>query len=188
MPIQIGQTSASFSNPTALLSDCHRRIESFLRTLSAIAGLNGRVLSPPEAQALENALGYFHNAAPKHTADEEESLFPRLRGLDNQALKTALTHLDRLEADHEHVAPLHEGVQVLGRQWIAEGQLSPEGALRFASLVENLQQIYREHIKVEDDLVFPAAASLLSDEAKSQIGKEMAERRSGNPLAGNPRS
>ena len=29
--------------------------------------------------ALESALRYFREAAPKHTADEEESLFPRLR-------------------------------------------------------------------------------------------------------------
>jgi len=29
--------------------------------------------------ALESALRYFREAAPKHTADEEESLFPRMR-------------------------------------------------------------------------------------------------------------
>ena len=30
MPVQIGAQSHSFSDPTGLLSDCHRRIEMFL--------------------------------------------------------------------------------------------------------------------------------------------------------------
>jgi hypothetical protein len=34
MPVQIGAQSHSFSDPTGLLSDCHRRIEMFLGTLS----------------------------------------------------------------------------------------------------------------------------------------------------------
>jgi hypothetical protein len=36
-------------------------------------------LNEEQRGAFEAALRYFREAAPKHTADEEESLFPRLR-------------------------------------------------------------------------------------------------------------
>ena len=39
MPVQIGATTHSFSDPTGLLSDCHRRIEMFLGTLEAAAAV-----------------------------------------------------------------------------------------------------------------------------------------------------
>lgn len=38
MPIQIGQKPApTFQQPLELLSDCHRRVESFLRSLIIVA-------------------------------------------------------------------------------------------------------------------------------------------------------
>jgi hypothetical protein len=37
MPVQIGTTTHSFSDPTGLLSDCHRRIEMFLGVLQTVA-------------------------------------------------------------------------------------------------------------------------------------------------------
>lgn len=76
MPIQIGVKTHSFSDPTGLLSDCHRRIEMFLSVLEAIAAVIDRPASEETRQSLESALQYFDQAAPKHTADEEVSLFP----------------------------------------------------------------------------------------------------------------
>ena len=79
MPVQIGAQTHNFSDPTGLLSDCHRRIEMFLGTLERVASVIDRPLTEETRPALESALRYFREAAPKHTADEEESLFPRLR-------------------------------------------------------------------------------------------------------------
>ncbi len=45
MPVQIGARSHSFSDPTGLLSDCHRRIEMFLGTLERIASVIDRPLT-----------------------------------------------------------------------------------------------------------------------------------------------
>ena len=78
MPIQIGAKVADVSKPMALLSDCHRRIEMFLGVLHGIAQPENRLLTKDEQGSLEKALNYFHDAAPKHTADEELSLFPGL--------------------------------------------------------------------------------------------------------------
>ena len=78
MPIQIGAKVADFSKPMVLLSDCHRRIEMFLGVLNGIAQLENRPLTKDEQGSLEKALRYFHEAAPNHTADEEQFLFPGL--------------------------------------------------------------------------------------------------------------
>lgn len=79
MPVQIGATTHSYSEPTGLLSDCHRRIEMFLGSLERVAARVDQPFSSEFRSAPEAALRYFHEAAPKHMADEEESLFPRLR-------------------------------------------------------------------------------------------------------------
>ena len=79
MPVQIGAKTHSFSDPTALLSDCHRRIEMFLGNLEKIAVSIDRRLGNEERAALESSLRYFREAAPKHTADEEESVFSRMQ-------------------------------------------------------------------------------------------------------------
>ena len=79
MPVQIGSKASDFSDPTGLMSDCHRRIEMFLTALRAVGDCDGRQLAEDERRALDAALRYFCEAAPKHNADEEESLFPRLR-------------------------------------------------------------------------------------------------------------
>ena len=106
MPVQIGATAHNFSDPTGLLSDCHRRIEMFLRSLQAVAS-EGQQLDDERRRALDLALRYFRESAPKHTADEEESLFPRLRSVGDPELKTALEKVEALERDHREADALH---------------------------------------------------------------------------------
>ena len=77
MRITIGAKQESgFDDPIGLLGDCHRRIEQFLSILVAVADqARGGRLNHDQRIALETGLRYFREAAPKHTADEEESLF-----------------------------------------------------------------------------------------------------------------
>ena len=81
MPVTLGgPPQASFEQPLALLSDCHRRIERFLDVLLRITKTrSGGELDEEHSSALLTALEYFRSAAPKHTEDEESSLFPRLQ-------------------------------------------------------------------------------------------------------------
>src|ERR1044072_5942127 len=99
MPVQIGQRAESFSNPLGLLTDCHRRIEMFLRALTTVAGKSDGALDAEQRDALEKSLTYFRDAAPKHPADEEESLFPRMRRVENAEVRAALAQVDSLERE-----------------------------------------------------------------------------------------
>ncbi len=177
MPVQIGAKTHNFTDPTGLLSDCHRRIEMFLETLAAAGKVMDAPPSVDTARALQSALVYFRQAAPKHTADEEQSLFPRLRGREEPELKSALSTLDRLEKDHEAVSSLHAEVERLAETYLETGSLSASDVQAFQTAVARLQETYREHIRVEDFTVFPLAAHLLSDSDKSAIAQEMATRR-----------
>jgi hemerythrin-like domain-containing protein len=185
MAVQIGSTSPDFSDPIRLLSDCHRRVEMFLGSLKAI-GENYEILDDEGERALQNALRYFRQAAPKHTADEEESLFPRLRRLEGDA-SAALSEIDRLEADHRWAAPLHDEVESIGALWIADRQLSEGNRERFRCAVEQLQAMYSKHINIEDSVLFPVANQILPEHQKREIGLEMARRRNVRAAEGETR-
>lgn len=178
MPVQIGASTHNFSNPTGLLSDCHRRVEMFMGALESVAAVCDKPVTAQARHSLDLALRYFREAAPKHTADEEESLFPVLRSIDDAALKAALGRLDALEADHRWAEPLHAEVDSVGLAYLQSGHLDRDQASRFKNAVRQLAEMYRRHIEVEDSQVFPAASRVLNEEQKKQIASEMAARRS----------
>lgn len=177
MPVQIGAKSHNFNDPTGLLSDCHRRIEMFMRSLEGVAKV---IDSPPDEEtkrALETVLRYFREAAPKHTADEEESLFPRLRELRSPEVENAFSRLDDLEGDHRWAEPLHAKVEEVGREYLSQGRLSEAQIAGFRAAVAQLSAMYQRHIAVEDETLFPVAAKVLSEADKHAIAAEMAKRR-----------
>jgi iron-sulfur cluster repair protein YtfE (RIC family) len=179
MAIQIGaKPESSFKQPLGLLSDCHRRIERFLAQLiSVTAQVQGRQLGEPQREALEVALRYFRKAAPLHTQDEEASLFPRLRAADSAEAQAALEALDSLEADHDVADIAHAEVDRLGQRWLEVGSLTAEETLHLMETLHTLQETYRRHIAVEDQIIFPMAGRALTPEQITAVGQEMATRR-----------
>lgn len=177
MPVQIGGSVHDFSDPTGFLADCHRRIEMFLGSLEALAKRIDSPLTPENRRGLKAALRYFGESASKHNADEEESLFPRMRRNRHPEIQAALAKLDTLEREHRWAAPLHAEVERLGAIYLSGKRLSPEEVEGFRRAVSELGAMYREHIRVEEDVVFPAAARLLSRDERTAMGEEMAARR-----------
>jgi hemerythrin-like domain-containing protein len=177
MSVQIGTKPSHFSDPTGLLSDCHRRIEMFLGTLRAAADLAGRQLGEDERRALEAALRYFREAAPKHNADEEESLFPRLRAVSTPEVGVVLEKISRLEQEHRWAAPLHAEVDSLGQLWLRDGQLSGDQAQALHAALGELDSMYRTHIEYEDRVLFPLATRRLTAAQRAETAHEMAKRR-----------
>lgn len=177
MPIVIGaKPESNFADPIGLLTDCHRRIERFLAVLVTVAEqARGGALSPEQRSAMETALRYFREAAPKHTADEERTLFPRLRNMPEA--EAVLARMESLEDDHRRADRDHAEVDHLGHAWLASGALTANDAERLSTLLGELTALYRDHIAVEEGELFPAAAALLSEADRKAIGGEMAARR-----------
>jgi hemerythrin-like domain-containing protein len=173
MPIQIGALPDSgFDNPLGMLADCHRRIEHFLHILSTVAEhIDPGTLSGEEIAAIHAALNYFRTGGIRHNADEEESLFPRLRASGESA------DLDSLESDHQVTGELHQEADALYRKWISAGSLDITEHLRLTAITSRLQRIYQDHIRLEESVVFPRAARTLSPEELAAMGKEFERRR-----------
>jgi hemerythrin-like domain-containing protein len=179
MFLKIGQRpDHGFDEPLGLLRDCHRRIEHFLSVLMSISSQHaGEHLDTRSREQLEGALRYFATAAPRHTADEEQSLFPRLAAAHDPNSRKAIELVQRLECDHTDASVLHATVDRLGRQWLQAGALPAGDAMSLREAVERLDSLYKSHIAVEDQQLFPAAAGLLSADDLRDIGQEMARRR-----------
>ncbi len=176
MAIQIGaKPDSGFDDPIGMLKDCHRRIEHFLNILCLVAECVGdRSLTGEERSAVKAALQYFHTGGERHTLDEEESLFPRLSGA---AGEDDLEVIERLERDHTHAADLHASVDWLYTSWITDGVLESGDHQRLLSQTASLRQLYKEHIEIEETIIFPRAAKILDSQTIAAIGHEFNTRR-----------
>jgi hemerythrin-like domain-containing protein len=176
MGIQIGaKPDSGFDNPIGMLTDCHRRIEHFLNILCVVVEqAAGRALTDEEKGAVQSALQYFRVGGQRHTADEEESLFPRLRAA---SATVTLKELSGLESDHRDADDLHRAADTLYTAWIATGPLSPDDEQRLLLITKRLRHLYEEHIRVEEQTVFPLAAQMLDTGTIAAIGREFRKRR-----------
>lgn len=183
MAVKLGSAPlAGFDQPLQLLKDCHRRIEHFLGVLGAVVDHTGEgPLDDEGRRALEIALWYFHEAAPRHTADEEESLFPRLRRSQHPGADDSMQDMARLEDDHRRADAAHQQVHQLGQRWLSAGRLGPEDREAFGRLLKELSTTYSAHIRLEEERIFEAASRVLTAEELREIGSEMERRRSSNP-------
>jgi hemerythrin-like domain-containing protein len=179
MPINIGnKLESDFRNPIGMLSDCHRRIERFLGALLSIAEqAAGGPIPEDHRKHFETALRYFSEAAPKHTLDEEESLFPRLLEHKSYETDSALAILEVLEAEHVTASERHSIIDKLGNEWLLQATLSEAATDLLISNLKRLQSDYGTHISLEENNLFPLADRLLTPGEKRLIALEMAGRR-----------
>ncbi len=179
MPVSLGtQGQPGFDTPFALMSDCHRRIEGFLAVIRrALERCSTGPLDDEAGAALRAAQRYFREAAPRHTEDEEESLFPRLRAVGGESLGGLLREAERLEREHDEAERLYAAIDERIDAWLLEGRLRKgEGEFILRDL-DALDRLYARHIAFEDETLFPAAEGALDASQIREIGQEMAARR-----------
>ena len=179
--LTIGQPHVpDFSDPLGLMRHCHRKIEGFLKGL-ADAGeiLRGERGGDPAGalHLIDSAREHFAVRGPKHTEDEEVSLFPRLREHGGGEAEDALSALSELEAEHRAAEVVHAEFDELVVGLPRDGSAGPQTMDRFAELVASLGDLYRPHISIEDEIIFPAAARLIPPHVLAEIGREMRGRR-----------
>lgn len=176
MPVQIGaKLDSGFDDPLGMLQDCHRRIERFLVILCDVAErAHARSLTGGESDAVRAALAYFRDGGRRHTADEEESLFPRMRALSSAAALDSISHL---EDDHREADSLHNDIDRLYTNWISTGAVNAANQASLLEKTRRLRALYAQHIEAEETTVFPHAARVLDSEAVRAIGAEFRARR-----------
>lgn len=172
--IQIAHSAtpaATLDTPIAHLSACHRRIEERLCTLERAAPeLCARTA---EVMAVFQAVFWFFDSnGAHHTADEEESFFPRIV---NRISPEEREFLQSLEAEHTRVEAVYDDLKEQVARLSAPP--SPAEQAQLASSVEKLCALYRAHIASEEERLPAIASRSLSAAELSAISKEMKQRR-----------
>jgi hemerythrin-like domain-containing protein len=175
--LQIGQKRTSFDQPLAFLEACHRRIERFIAVIVRVSTERRTApLDDEYAEALAAALDFFGSNARKHEADEEASLFPRMREAEDERIRAVVERVDSIEGEHRELSALHERVEALARPWVTARRADESVIDEIRALATDLEARYAAHIAVEDEEIFAAAAHL-PKAVLARIGREMAARR-----------
>ena len=176
MITSLGKKPQRPSGLVELLLACHERIRRF----TALAQTIALSRDAPDAEVVE-ACGaverYFARALPLHVADEEESILPRLRGLDSE-LDHALTHM---HVQHQsHTAPLARLLGALAAVAAAPEQAAPRAHL--AAVATELVQTFEEHLMLEESVIFPRLGQL-ERHVQDEVLRELRARRAGDESA-----
>ena len=166
--LQKGSQDAA-EHPLDHLMACHRRIEDRLATLER-AGTAFAENREEALAAIRRSLEFFATNGVRHTADEEESVFPRM--LPSLCIEEAEL-VAGLERQHEEAQLLHDA---LDRAVEGLGAEEPD-VEGYRRAVADLAEFYRQHIAVEDSTVMAIARRVLSEEQLRAIRGEMRERR-----------
>ena len=170
--MQIGKRAREQSDELVdLLLDCHQRIRRFVAIAVRLAGAEEASVS--EIRETASIVGrYFAEALPLHVLDEEESVLPRLRGLDlatDQAL-------DAMHAEHgEHVDHVGELVS-LCQELEREPETREKHRARLGFLGKILEEQFEMHLEREETIIFPRLAEL-PEQTQRDITVELRNRR-----------
>ena len=171
--------SPDFSDPFAIFIKCHRRLENHLRSLERacehlIEGTRDEKISA--YFAIDLARSYMAGPHRMHIEDEERSLFPRLQ--DHQAAGLeALAALGELESQHRTAEQLQQELDSLIARMPRDGSTLPRDLDYLNELVAMLASLYRSHMNLENEFVYPLAARLLTRSERQRISAEMRARR-----------
>jgi hemerythrin-like domain-containing protein len=177
--IDLIEPAPTFDDPLGMLRACHRRIERALDVVDRVAALEREgPLNDDAREALRRTLDYFATGVPRHAADEEQSLFPRLRDALGENASDLLAMMDGLAREHAAADSAHRELELLGGELLRDGRFCHVARReRFTEVVKTLRQLYREHIRIEDDELMPLAAGVVDPGQLEQVGADMAARR-----------
>ena len=165
-----GAAAPGFDDPLEMLEACHGRIRAQCGTLQKLQqylplhGCDGQA-----RQAAQAILRYFDTAGQHHHEDEENDLFPALRGTMNVE---AGELVGRLLQEHRGMEAAWQRLRSLLLA-VADGRSD----LLDAGAAADFIAVYDRHIELENGRLLPLAASLLSATQLEAIGRSMAARR-----------
>lgn len=175
-PAPPGATTAAAPPGDAMfgfLDDCHREMQRQLGLLTALArDIETDGLTPVVRARVREVQTWFNVQAREHHLDEEHNVFPALLASADDEVVQAARRLTQdhawLETDWMEIEP-SLAAAADGYTWF------DPAVLRYA--VEVFQQLYLDHIVLEETLAYPAARSAIPQAEIAAMGVEMARRR-----------
>ena len=170
---QISPARASHSEDAVeLLTGCHQRIRHFTGVAAKLA--HAQAASPQEiAQAADAVHRYYSVSLPLHEADEDVSLRPRLAEAGDERVRHALVAMgDQHQAIDELLERLLPLLVLVRNNPAAIAEAGGEMCL----ITQALQEIFQAHLEMEEQIIFPAIATLDAG-LRAQLLAEMQQRR-----------
>jgi hemerythrin-like domain-containing protein len=172
--IHLGAAPAMERDAVDMLTACHQRIRSFTGIALRLAEAQGS--GPAEvANAAAAVHRYYSIALPLHEADENESVYPRLRDVLTDAGEQRA-----LQDMVEQHGPLNQVIARLLPRWDdLRGAPEKLPAVSAPLLADSrrLLELWNEHLALEEQAVFPLIRERLNPEALRDIHAEMKRRR-----------
>ena len=156
-----------------LLIGCHLRIRHFTAAAVKLAHAQGAT-DDEIRQAAAAVYRYYSVSLPLHEADEEDTVRPRLNPVAGERVRHALLAMaDQHQGIYDFVERLMPLLQLLERN---PGSLSQVGG-EMCSLTSALDEIFRAHLQMEEEVIFPAIQALLPQTTRDDMFREMQARR-----------
>lgn len=166
-----------FDVPFEMLAACHERV---LRTLDLLESLRRHMhlhgFDANASDAIRDVMRFFDLAGPLHHEDEELHVFPVLLAHQKARLGAVIR---QLQQDHRDMEDTWAGVRaVLVRAQEAGREtrnpvLTAADDLAFARFAD----LYGDHIRTEESLVYPASLERLGVHDLGVMGADMMRRR-----------
>jgi hemerythrin-like domain-containing protein len=177
MPIPF---QVDFTKPLDVLFQCHSRIAA---NLEALRRASETLRNSDECEftevfaTIDTVLTHFSTAGIKHTQDEEESLFPRMREYRDRVVSDVFEVIGQLEIQHKRAVSIENSLNKMLVNLAADEMPDKNKLDLFCDLSESLYDLYRPHIQMENEFVFPSAGKILTRNELLEVGKEMYQRR-----------
>ena len=173
-PVGFRTPAAGFDDPVELWLACHERVRRFCRMLERLPlHLAAHGADAAAQEAARSIRRYFNEAAPRHHADEEEDLFPRLIAqaapAQAQALQATLAALETEHAANEERWRALDAALAAVERGVAAAPDAPTLA--------DFVRIYAAHIATEESIVLDALRASFTGEDWRAVGAAMARRR-----------
>lgn len=156
-----------------LLLGCHQRIRHFTGVAVKLAHAQGAV--PGEvAQAAAGVHRYYSVSLPLHEADEDQTLHPRLSAVADDRVSHALVAMGD---QHQAIDELIERLLPLLVMVKNNPDTLPIVGGEMCSITKALDEMFRAHLQMEEEVIFPAIREVLPETIRAQMLHEMQQRR-----------
>ncbi len=156
-----------------LLLGCHARIRHFtavaVKLAHALAATSDEI-----RQAAEVVHRYYSVSLPLHEADEDQTLRPRLDAVADQQVHHALL---AMSDQHQAIDELVERLLPLLVLVKNNPDMLAETGGEMCAITKALDEAFRSHLQMEEEIIFPAIRTVLPESARVWILNEMQQRR-----------
>jgi hemerythrin-like domain-containing protein len=176
--------SAGWENPFDMLRACHEKVQRMLRLLLRLQSyLRTQGNDAQAQQAAVDCMRYFDLAAPLHHQDEELHVFPMTAVAEDKSVRDASA---QLIAQHR---AMESAWSTLRSDLLILVQAEPPST-GFSNLNEGsvaaFVALYKQHIAIEEDLIYPYVELQASPQDILHMGREMAARRGAEVASNSP--